>query len=552
MSEKKNDDNTSLYAIAILGSSVLAMWYWEKHKYQFFAWYFDHRLFIAAVIAFLIVMSGYLVFTRLFSKYQAYTDDRSITNGNGKDSCFMGYDDRHREIFLIIEQLLTHLEVFGTTKAGKSESVVAPLSVFSINRGSGMILIDGKAESRFVNKLYAYAVKAGRAKDFRLFSLSNTGASHSYNPLVGGKTDQIAEKVFKSFGFQNEHYANAQLEVFKNALYIFEEACEIPTFLKLWQAISDPAKLHALSLKGESPILKEWAKQFLNEDKNTRYERVSGLLTKLNEFSTGDTAVLFNTHLPSLDVNQAMEEGLIVYFQLPVLKYANLGRTVAKIVLGDIQSAVSNRHENCDKAHKFFPVFLDDFSEYMTKDFVSLLNKSRSANVGIIFAHQSVGDLDCLGVEVKNQISTNANLKIFMRTTEPDSAEYFAKTIGTKTGKKVTERQRKSILGTHETGDGSARETEEFIFHPNLFKTGLGVGEAVMLIPHDRGSKAVKIKFQRCPDLPRQVLPTVAKLKPEYLNIEIKEPEASTTNGNKLAQAAAEGSKNHQPVGGAV
>jgi conjugal transfer pilus assembly protein TraD len=389
-------------------------------------------------------------------------------------------------------------------------------------------------------------------KTLGFFSLSNTGASHTYNPLVGGKTDQIAEKVFKSFGFQHEHYANAQLEVFKNTLYIFEEAKELPTFLKLWQAISDPAALHALALKGESPLLKQWAKQFLNEDKNTRFERVSGLLTKLNEFATGDTGVLFNTHSPTLDLQQAMEEGLIVYFQLPVLKYANLGRTVAKIVLGDVQSAVSNRHENSEKTHRFFPVFLDDFSEYITKDFVSLLNKSRSANVGVVFAHQSVGDLDSLGPEVKNQISTNSNLKIFMRTTEPDSAEYFAKTIGTKATKKVTERQKKSVLGTHETGDSSAREVEEFIYHPNLFKTGLGVGEAVMLVPHDRGSKAVKIKFQRKPDLPKKDLPLIAKFKPEYLNIEMKDPAQTNDSASKITLAAVDGSKTNQPVGGAA
>lgn len=74
----------------------------------------------------------------------------------------------------------------------------------------------------------------------------------------------------------------------------------------------------------------------------------------------------------------------------------------------------------------FFSVYLDDFTEYLTPSFVTLLNKSRSANVGIVFAHQALGDLDGLGDGVKNTILTNSNLKVFMRTNEPESAEYFS------------------------------------------------------------------------------------------------------------------------------
>ncbi len=62
------------------------------------------------------------------------------------------------------------------------------------------------------------------------------------------------------------------------------------------------------------------------------------------------------------------------------------------------------------------------------------------------------------------------------------------------------------------SGDASAREVEEFIVHPNRFKSELGVGEAIMVIPHDDGSKAISIKFHKFDDRSAKPLEKVLKL----------------------------------------
>lgn len=98
-----------------------------------------------------------------------------------------------------------------------------------------------------------------------------------------------------------------------------------------------------------------------------------------------------------------------------------------------------------------------------------------------------------------------------MRGNDPDSAEYFAKVVGTVTTKKLTERTKRSFWQDQSTGDGSLRETEEFIVHPNRFKSGLGVGEAVMVIPHEGGSRTITIKFQKFDDLEAKTLEQVPK-----------------------------------------
>jgi type IV secretory pathway TraG/TraD family ATPase VirD4 len=138
----------------------------------------------------------------------------------------------------------------------------------------------------------------------------------------------------------------------------------------------------------------------------------------------------------------------------------------------------------------------------------------------VTFAHQAVGDLEGLGPEVKNQIQTNTNLKVFMRTNEPESAEYYSKTIGTKLTEKVTKRQTQGIFGKEVTGEGSLREAEEFIYHPNVFKRELGLGEAILILSHERGSKPIKIKFGIRENLPVQIIPEFFKKAPEPLVID--------------------------------
>ena len=134
-----------------------------------------------------------------------------------------------------------------------------------------------------------------------------------------------------------------------------------------------------------------------------------------------------------------------------------------------------------------------------------------------------------MGDAIANSILTNANLKVFMRGNDPDSTEYFSKVIGTSKTVKYTERTKTGFFAKENTGDASAREVEEFIIHPNKFKKELGVGEAMMVIPHSAGSKTVHIKFQKFDDIPAPDLIPVTKeiAKPLELPVEQKDPNST-------------------------
>lgn len=439
--------------------------------------------------------------------------------GNAPGAVFSGATNDRKKVFIKTKQRVMHTQVIGTTNAGKTESIILPWAIQDIFQGRGLVLIDGKADKGLLDKLYAYTVKAGREKDFRLFSLSHVEESHQFNPLIGGEPEEIAERVFNAFEFENPHFKSVQFDVFSQILRIFTESEVIPTFTRIYQCVRDPLILGSFSMKVHSESLKTWISHFLGLSQYDRDQRTSGLIAALSHFSFGKAETLFNTETPSITLDRALNENLIVYFQLPVLLSPFLGRATGKMVLQSLQSAIANRHRNFKRYPEFFSVFLDDFSEYLYPGFVSILNKSRSANIGVVFAHQALGDIKVLGDSVANAILTNSNLKIFMRGNDPESAEYFSQVIGTQKTIKLTERTKRSFFKEQNTGDASAREVDEFIVHPNLFKKEMGVGEAIMIVPHERGSRSARIKFRMFEDLEINDIPKIQKESSTLLSV---------------------------------
>ncbi|OQW47578.1 MAG: hypothetical protein A4S09_14795 [Proteobacteria bacterium SG_bin7] len=500
-------------------------WAWTLLSYRNFA--------LVVAFALLVLMPLMrLVWTKIKKQRDINNFEKRITEKT-QDSVFCGTTDKGEDIWIKPNQRAMHTQVIGTTNAGKTESVILPWAIQDIHSGKGLLLIDGKADNSLIDKLWAYTKLAGREKDFRLFSLSRRRESFQFNPLLGGTAEEITERVFNAFEFDNPYYRTLQYEVMVQFMRIFESCGIVPTFQRLHQAISRPHNLKEEVENLSDVILRNWFLTYESMSYKDREERTSGLLTAIGHFSFGENAKLFNAEKDAITIDEALKNNQIIYFQLPVLLSPFLGRATGKLVLQSLQAAIANRHRLAGTdTKKFFSVFLDDFSEYLYEGFVSILNKSRSANVGIVFAHQALGDITALGESIANSILTNTNLKVFMRGNDPNSAEYFSKVIGTLATTKATERQTRNFLGASKSGEMSVRDVEEFATHPNIFKKDLGVGEAIMIIPHERGTKTVRIKFSKTDDLEVQPIPLVTKTMMPLL-MEKSKPELNGKNSEQ-------------------
>jgi hypothetical protein len=430
-----------------------------------------------------------------------------------ENAVHLGKDDQGKPVFLKQRYRTMHTQVIGTTSAGKTESVILPWAINDIEGGGGLLIVDGKSDSSFLDKLYAYVCKAKREDSFRLFSLAHVGASHTFNPLIGGGAAEVVERVFSSFQFENEYYRNVQYRVFLLLIRLIHSRSLVPTFLLVHRLLTDTALLTAWTSECQDDILKFELQGFLKQSPKDRAERVSGLETYLSHFATGEYSTLFNSTAPHIRFDDALSRGLICYFQLPSMYLPFLAESTGKLVLQCFQNAVSKRHLNRDKSDGFFSCFLDDFQDYIYAGFGALLNKSRSANIGVVFSHQAIGDLNKVSPEFANVVLTNTNVKCVMRTNDPETSDFFSRSFGTIKSEKITERQQLTLLGSSKTGEGSVREVDEYLIHPNEIRNQ-GTGRGVVTIPHAKGVKVIRVAFQRRDDLPAVPIPSVSKSVP--------------------------------------
>jgi len=189
------------------------------------------------------------------------------------------------------------------------------------------------------------------------------------------------------------------------------------------------------------------------------------------------------------------------------------------MVLADISNVVGNRYaRKGQKSNPFCALILDEFGQYAANDFEKFITTARDASVGCVLSYQSNAQLkdhngtDRLASVIRDTASTRL---VFRQSEEADS---WAKLMGTEPALKRTDQLEESDFFTESYSKvGSLREVEEFVIHPNTFKS-LKLGQVAFRSMHH----------------PSQVLSTAIfdlKAKPE---LNFHPPQRSPGNGLNL------------------
>lgn len=353
--KKGGDHQTQLLIVALILGCALAsrvlpklMQFWENHKFT---------LTTGLTLAGLFTLA--LASAKIWNWYAARDQENSITEADN-GSVHLGSDlDTGRDVNLKQAFRTLHGQIIGTTGIGKSEVILKMVSQDIQNR-SGCLIIDGKAEASFVHKLYSHVKHHGREKDFRLFSLANPGPSSSFNPLKGFSAQEVTERVFSSFTFENEYYKNIQYRIFLSLVRLIMLMNEVPTFSLAQRLLIDTEELGRWVEACPDETLKRDLARFLKLGEKEREERVSGLETMLGNFTSSDVSILFEETDQAINFDEALKQGQIVYFQLPTMYYPKLAEATGKLALQCFQNAVSKRQIYLgDDGHAESPILLN-------------------------------------------------------------------------------------------------------------------------------------------------------------------------------------------------
>ena len=374
----------------------------------------------------------YAIPERLFKKYREQSE---------YDKTFLGVSFYTRKPILVKNEVANlHGVIVGATGAGKTVTIMNFISN-AIKTGKPLIVLDGKGERGFWREIFAWSCIYSRRDDFQLFSITEENSA-TYNPMLRGDATELKDKIIGSEVFTEPHY---------------KAICE------RWLL----EEISRLKEEGKGITLKELV------DSSSSDQAITGLKNRLALLTECEFARFLNTERAEIDLYKTVMDKKITVLSINIQKYGMTAERLGKMILQDIKtvsSEIQARVEEKDRNDCY--IIIDEFSSFTNEQFIDCLNKGRSAKFHILLAFQELADLQKAGAHYLGQVLGNTNLKIIMRQELPQSAETFAKLIGTKTTVKETMQAGDEGLLT---GSGSKRSVEEFIESPTTSSVSIRV-----------------------------------------------------------------------------
>jgi intracellular multiplication protein IcmO len=387
---------------------------------------------------------------------------------------YMGNDkDSGEEIWLTDNQARTHMLFMGTTGSGKTEYLIS-LVYNALIHGSGLIYVDGKADSSLYGKVYSMARSMGREDDVLVINFQ-TGAkdiygaqpsklSNTLNPFAVGSSGMLSELVKGLMATGEKSTWTQQAESFVEALMkplvylrdnhglnldvnVVREYFELNKLEDLaWREGDKHAGLvESGALDGLHAYLLNkpgYKKEKYHDQSETTHEQHGYITMQLGRTfnSLSDTyGYIMKTPLAEIDFVDVFLNRRILVVLLPALEKSpteltNLGRivvasikaTMAKglgsAIEGDWKKVIESKPTTSPSP---FMCVLDEYGYYAVDGFAVVPAQARSLGFSAIFAGQDLPAFEKASKEEAKSTLANTNTKLCGKLECVDTFKYF-------------------------------------------------------------------------------------------------------------------------------
>lgn len=317
---------------------------------------------------------------------------------------------------------LSHMYVIGKTGTGKSTLLETMLRQ-DIARGEGCALIDPHGD--LVDRVYQFTHGIGR-QDIVYLDFADPALRYGYNPiahvsperraLVASGILEVMKKMWAdAWGVRMEH-------VLRNALLALldQPSATLPDILLL---LTDKAyRAEAIQHIQHEPVRAFWTKEYGNYSWRYRADAIAPIQNKVGAFLADPRAHGFLTRSENpLRFRTIMDEGRVL---LVNLAKGSIGEDTASLLGGLIVTSIGlaafTRTDKPAAARRPFWLYVDEFQNFTTLSFATMLSELRKFGVGLVLAHQY---LDQLKPNIREAVIGNAGTLISFRLGANDARD---------------------------------------------------------------------------------------------------------------------------------
>jgi len=329
-----------------------------------------------------------------------------------------------------------HHYIIGKSGSGKS-ALLSYMARQDIWNGEGICVIDPHGD--LVEDILSYIPKE-RAKDVVIFDPADGDRPMAINILEGDTpaemdlaSSQATEIFIKLFG--DEIFGPRIQHYFRNAcLTLMEDKEEGATLIDVPRMFTDEAFMKHKVKKLKNPVVKSfWQHEYANTGDRERQEMIPYFSSKFGPFITN--SIMRNTigqKKSSFDFRKIMDEKKILLVKLSKGTIGDLNTQLLGLVMvARIQMAAMSRADMPEEDRKAFFLYVDEFQNFATDSFCSILSEARKYKLSLIMAHQYINQLVVSkfgnsSTQIRDAVFGNVGTICSFKV-GADDAEYLAK-----------------------------------------------------------------------------------------------------------------------------
>ncbi|MDF2379345.1 MAG: type IV secretion system DNA-binding domain-containing protein [Candidatus Gracilibacteria bacterium] len=321
-----------------------------------------------------------------------------------------------------------HMYIIGKTGMGKS-TVLENMLFDDIQKGRGVAVIDPHGE--LADKVTAMVPKE-RINDVIVFDPSDIEHPVSFNMLEVKNPEHRSLVASGLVGVFKKMYAESwgpRLEyILRNCIMALTEF-DGATLLGIPRMLVDPIYREKVVNNVKDPVVKAfWTEEFANMSDKLRTEAISPIQNKVGQFlSSPIIRNILGQVKSSIDIRHAMDTGKIFIVNLSKGKIGedNSSLLGAMLITKFQLDAMSRADMDAEKRKDFY-LYVDEFQNFATDSFATILSEARKYKLNLVMANQYVQQME---EDVMYAVFGNVGTLITFQVGF-DDAEYFSKQFG--------------------------------------------------------------------------------------------------------------------------
>lgn len=339
------------------------------------------------------------------------------------------YRGDKRKVFIKEDDRRRHLYAIGMTGTGKS-TFFESMALQDIREGRGVAFFDphGDAIESILTK-----IPSSRAEDVIIFNPADRKRPMGLNLLEWKTPEQkdflVQEAVqifYKLFDPHGQGIVGPQFEHWmRNAALTLMDSPGGGTLIEIPRLFVDEAFRNEKIAQVKDPVVKAfWEKQLAKTADFHKSEMYNYFISKFGRFMTNDMMrSIMGQKQSSFDLRDIMDNKKILLVNLSKGQVGEMNSSLLGMILvAKLFTAALSRQQEASAVRQDFYLYVDEFQNFATDTFASILSEARKYNLNLSITNQYIAQLP---ENIRDAIIGNVGTLVSFRIGVPD-AEFMA------------------------------------------------------------------------------------------------------------------------------